>query len=179
MDSGEQSGSVISVENYRKYWGMLTESNDKGMVLIASSVIEDALTDIIKARLIKSPSAKDSLFAGEGSPLSTFSAKIEMAYRIGGINDINRNTLTVFRRLRNDFAHNAAITSLDSPAVADRVNAIFATQQNLIDAIQEVAKKSGKDSLSVRNKFIAFFAGEMMALCQLAVVMKKIESRYD
>lgn len=179
MDDWGLGKGVISVEKYKKYWGMLIESNDKGMVLIASSVIEDALTEIIKARLIDSLSVTDALFSGEGSPLSTFSAKVELAYRIGAINEIHRKTLTVFRRLRNDFAHNAEFVSLASPLVADRVNAIFATQQNVTDAIQQVAKDGGKDPLNVRQKFIAFFAGEMMALSQLPALMYKVEKQYE
>ncbi|WP_205275550.1 MltR family transcriptional regulator, partial [Morganella morganii] len=113
----QETGNLI-----KSYFSILRSESDKGAVLVASSVFEDALKDLITARIYPSKDKRDPLFSGEGAPLFSFGAKIEMAYRLGVLSDGVREQLTIFRRLRNEFAHNIDKHSFDDPAVKDRIN---------------------------------------------------------
>lgn len=167
---------VIDAELFKKYAIILSEESDKGAVLVASSVIEEALKELIQSRLLVSKSKNDLLFDGEGAPLSTFSSRIELAWRIGVINDVHRDTLTIFRRLRNEFAHDVQTNSISDPQVVDRLNAIFNVQKELVDAMNETASNSGVVSLTYRDKFNVFFAVEMMVLKRAYLCVDRLES---
>jgi hypothetical protein len=82
-----------------------TAESDRGAALIAGSVAENAITQILTIRLVPmSQDARDSLF-GFDAPLGTFSAKIRVAYAFGFIDAEIRDDLDRIREIRNCFAH--------------------------------------------------------------------------
>ena len=84
-------------------------------------MIENALETLLKSFLVPTDSADDSLFAGSYAPLSSFSAKIDMAYRVGLISSRFCRDLHLVRRIRNDFAHNVMSCSFEDATVLSRV----------------------------------------------------------
>jgi len=81
-----------------------TES-DRGAALIAGSIAENALDQILIVRFVPmSPPQRDALFE-YNAPLGTFSAKIKLAYAFGFIDKIIRDDFDRIREIRNVFAH--------------------------------------------------------------------------
>jgi hypothetical protein len=63
-------------------------------------------TRLLRTFLIPCNTSEDPLFDGANAPLSTFNARIEMAYRLGVIDATFSRNLHLVRKIRNDFAHN-------------------------------------------------------------------------
>lgn len=89
-------------------------SSDRSCVIVAATYLDDFLGYLFR-HFLSSPSKEkedSELFSGYG-PLSTFSSKIILSYRLGLISDYEFKTLQVIRRIRNAFAHELTTESLD------------------------------------------------------------------
>lgn len=101
-------------------------------MIVAASMMDELLRSLLIAKLVPVSSSTDELFDGANAPLGTFSARIEMAYRIGLISVRFARDLHLVRRIRNDFAHNIHGASFDDTRVRQRIaeldnsNGIFA-----------------------------------------------------
>ncbi len=86
---------------------LATTGHNRGDALAAVSVIDDALQDAIKSRLVALSSDQDrELFSdGVNGPLSTFSNKIKFGYALGLYGKLIRADLDSMRHIRNAFAH--------------------------------------------------------------------------
>ncbi len=126
-------------DNIAKYQPMdLQHESDRGAVLIVASVIEDALEKLISMKLIKFEAKgknKDKLFNDGNAPIGTFSAKIELSFRLGLITDKQKNMFNIFRRIRNDFAHSFANISLETSSINDSLMATFNSNPQLHDQV--------------------------------------------
>src|SRR5688572_7702181 len=80
--------------------------SDRAAVIISAAMLEDALETMLRSRLVPVAAQSDSLFDGAYAPISTFSAKIDVAFRFGLISGLFAKSLHLVRRVRNDFAHN-------------------------------------------------------------------------
>jgi len=95
--------------------------SDRACVILAATLLDAALETLLKACLSPSISGTDSLFDGSNAPLGTFSARIDLSYRLGLISPQLTRDLHLIRRIRNDFAHNVAGCSFDDTSVRDRI----------------------------------------------------------
>ena len=83
--------------------------SDRGCVLVGAALVERRLDDIFEHVFQRNKASKaiqKALFDSNG-PLSTFSAKIKLAYALGFIRKQTFEDLEAVRRIRNDFAHSA------------------------------------------------------------------------
>jgi len=135
-----------------EYVKQLREESERGAVIVSAALMDEALEELIKAKLVPSPEKKDELFIGAYAPLDNFSAKIDFAYRIGIIGFSIRASLHLLRKLRNDFAHSALQMSFDSSSVRDRIRELFKLNKELLDVLWDVAKKEN-------NPYIAEITG--------------------
>lgn len=121
--------------NYEK----ISTESDRGAILVASSLLEQSLESIIKDKLIGPVEGveKDPLFKGANPPLGTFSAKIEVAYRLKLIDEDQKKTLNTFRSLRNKFAHTVSVSKLLDPSVKDQLIAAIEHSPDLIKELSE------------------------------------------
>ncbi len=103
-----------------RYMEVLSKESDRGAVLVTVSMLEDALTELLRARLVQGKST-DKLLDGFNAPLGTFSAKIAAAHAIGVIPEEWRRELELLRNIRNKFAHNVTVT-LGDKQIMDRCN---------------------------------------------------------
>ncbi|MDD2734074.1 MAG: MltR family transcriptional regulator [Desulfuromonadaceae bacterium] len=97
----------------------LREESDRGCALFAAAYLDTALEALLKASFVEGRKAEGELFEGT-APLSSFSAKIKLAYFLGIISDQCRRDLDTIRKIRNDFAHDATIISFETRSIADR-----------------------------------------------------------
>lgn len=113
----------------------LENETDRGCVVLAIAWIEDELTKLLKAKCLPTHQKNDDEIFGVAGPVGTFSAKIDLAYRLGVIRQKTKKSLHLCRRLRNDFAHLTNRLSFAEPTVKDRVQEIFRFNEIVLDAI--------------------------------------------
>jgi DNA-binding MltR family transcriptional regulator len=88
-----------------KIFQEMKSDSARGAVAAMSSLLEEALAEAIKRKLV--PLGKEdlkALFEGDG-PLSTFSARIRMGYALGIYGGKARRDLNLIREIRNAFVH--------------------------------------------------------------------------
>lgn len=108
------------VESFEAFMTEFISESDRAAVVLGAARIDAALYDLLVAFLQPAPDANDSLLDGD-SPLATFSAKINLAYRLGLIDAQCSRALHLVRKIRNSFAHDVQGCSLTAGAHGDRV----------------------------------------------------------
>lgn len=113
---------LISVMNsVREFLIEMMEENDRSIVIVGAAYIDFLLRRLIEKSLLPRPhKGKDELL-DSGSPLSSFSSKIDLCYRLGVLDKEFSQLLHALRKIRNDFAHNLKGCDLNSPPNSDRV----------------------------------------------------------
>jgi DNA-binding MltR family transcriptional regulator len=93
-------------------------------------------------KLVANPSSVDCLFEGGNAPFSSFSSKIDVAYRLGAISNRLCRDLHLVRKIRNDFAHNIEGCHFSDQKVNNRVRELRNKFADLIDIYktEEAAK---------------------------------------
>lgn len=106
------------VEHWVKNLTILQEeleksSSDRSCVIVAAAYIDELLGYLFRYFLTSPSSEKEDkeLFPGYG-PLSSFSSKILLSYRLGLISNYEYRTLQIIRKIRNLFAHDISKDSL-------------------------------------------------------------------
>jgi DNA-binding MltR family transcriptional regulator len=99
----------------------LRGTSDRSCVITAASIIDHLLLELLRAKLVPNSSSQDSLFDGANSPLGTFSARIDLAYRVGLVSAQFARDLHLIRRMRNDLAHSIVGRTFSDPGLADQV----------------------------------------------------------
>jgi DNA-binding MltR family transcriptional regulator len=93
-------------------------SSDRSAAITAAAYFEEAIVRAIKKRFVPLSNTKRSdIFEGYG-PLSTLSAKIDIAYALGIYKKNTRVDLQRARKIRNFFAHEADKRSFDNEPIA-------------------------------------------------------------
>ena len=103
-----------------KFRDQFEKESDRAKVILSAAMLETALENLLKAQLAPSASSEDSLLEGAYAPISTFSAKIDLAHRLGLISTKFAKDLHLIRRIRNDFAHNVQSCDFEEVAVHSR-----------------------------------------------------------
>ena len=110
--------------------------SDRACVILAASLLDAAMLNILKNALVPNPSSSDSLFDGANAPISTFSSRIDLLYRIGIISANMNRDLHLVRKIRNQFAHNITGCDFNESSVRDRVS-LLANSSNYQDIPNE------------------------------------------
>src|SRR5438046_1098059 len=101
---------------------LLRESgSNRALVLMGGTRLDFELEETIKAKLAWNPEGQDNLFDPD-RPLGTFSAKINLAHRLGVIDGEFHSAVQIVRRIRNDFAHSIAHMRLQHIPHKDRID---------------------------------------------------------
>jgi len=107
------------------------KETDRGAVILAASLFDIQLESLLRTYLIAETSSSDQLFEGASGPLSNFSSKIILCYRLGLISKKFARDLNLIRRIRNEFAHNIHGCSFDHSSVVSRVNELVKSSEIL------------------------------------------------
>lgn len=128
--------------------GLINEG-DRATVILVAAKLDLILYRILQKHLIPIPGSKDELLDNDG-PLSTFSAKINMTYRLGLIDNLFSHSLHLIRKIRNAFAHEVEGCTLDSGAHRDRVRELIAPAESLefFKKLFDMFKKNNKFALT-------------------------------
>jgi DNA-binding MltR family transcriptional regulator len=108
-----------------KFWERLhleldTET-DRSISIVAGALIDEALKETLKARLIPAVKKDRCVLNGGNSPIGSFSSRIDLCYQLGLISGVMQRDLHIVRKLRNDFAHNPFDLSFESESVKNRI----------------------------------------------------------
>ncbi len=101
------------------------KESDRAAVILTASIFDNSLTDLLKNYFVSNASACDELFDGSNAPLSTFSAKIIIAHRLGIISSRFTRDLHLIRKIRNEFAHNIHECSFGDSRIRSRVLELY------------------------------------------------------
>lgn len=115
--------------NFNEIHESIKDESDRGAVLVAASMLEFSLKELLKKRLIVCGKNSDPLFDNNGA-ISTFSSKIELCYRLGLISLEQRNMYDIFRRIRNKFAHNPQKITLDNESINSQLLETYNSNPN-------------------------------------------------
>ncbi len=83
---------------------IITEST-RAKVILSACYLDEILFQLLSIILTPCESNEDPLFEGPTAPLGSFSAKIEIASRMGLLSNDVRASLHLIRKIRNCFAH--------------------------------------------------------------------------
>jgi hypothetical protein len=130
----EKEPSIFSKEVGRQsledFLDEFDKETDRAAVVLGAARLDNILYRLLKKALLPSANNRDELLEGEGAPVSTFSARIQLAYRLGLFDAQTAHLLHLIRKIRNDFAHETSSSSLESGPSADRVRELVMPFRN-------------------------------------------------
>lgn len=91
-------------EMFAKFLDEFQKESDRGAAMLAASMLDQKLKTILENYLINCKSTK-SLLEDAYSPISTFNARIQLAFSLGLIPEYEFNECEIIRKIRNVFAH--------------------------------------------------------------------------
>ena len=98
--------------------------SDRAAVILGAAKLDALLAQMLDRYLLPSLGSSDELLEGD-SPLSTFSSRINVSYRLGLITPDFAKSLHLVRRIRNSFAHEISGVSLSSGSHSDRLKSLL------------------------------------------------------
>ncbi len=120
--------------------------SDRAAAILVTCYLERYLKECIEFILVDDPSIEE-LFKGS-APLSTLSARIDMAFALGIITEEIRKNLNYIRKIRNIFAHHPTITSFADSRVRNLCSNFSiiekyedGTTRNVAEDVPELRKK--------------------------------------
>jgi hypothetical protein len=126
--SGSAKNTAIPTEDISAYYAFIDDfarESDRAAVVLGAAKLDQQLYRILQKVLLPNPGSTDELLDGD-SPLSTFSARTNLCYRLGLIDRDLSRALHLIRRIRNSFAHEISGVDLSSGAHRDRVTELIA-----------------------------------------------------
>jgi len=108
-----------------KYFDELSKEfrsdSDRATAVLIGAEIDNVLLNIMKKVLGKENKNSVDLF-GSMQPLSSFSSRIEMLFRLGIIDEEKHHDLHILRKIRNGFAHGRKGLKFNSPGILKLLN---------------------------------------------------------
>jgi mannitol operon repressor len=92
------------VELFSKFLKEFQSETDRGASILAGSMLDQKLKDILVDFLIECNQTND-LITGHNAPLATFSSRLNLAFSLGLISEYEFHDCNIIRKIRNDFAH--------------------------------------------------------------------------
>ncbi len=132
---------------FPEYIKQLEKESERGSVIVSAVLMDEALEELIKAKMAPSPKKDDELFVGAYAPLDSFNAKIDFAYRLGIIASSTRSSLHLLRKLRNDFAHSALHMSFETNSVQNRIRELFKLNKAFFDVLLDMIRKENNPNV--------------------------------
>ena len=111
------------VRSFTKLMDEVGSESVRGRVILVAAEIGDLLRQVIRRALLRCGAKEDDLLDGD-RPLSTLSARITVARRLGLIDDDFAAVLHLVRKVRNSFAHERSSASLTTGRTSDQVRSV-------------------------------------------------------
>ena len=106
--------------------------HDRAAVLICASLLDHALETAILSYFVQLDQNEHRDIFAEDGPLSTFSAKIRLAYALGIFGPNTKKDLVVIQSIRNAIAHSRSHLNFQSPEIVEACRHIsFAAKESV------------------------------------------------
>ncbi|SIO60682.1 hypothetical protein SAMN05444166_6485 [Singulisphaera sp. GP187] len=132
--------------NIYKMVATLDSESDRAVALIVTAWLDDALSEMIKSRLVKDKRVIDEVFRFD-SALGTFSSRIKLAYLMRRFSKTVYDNLQTIRTIRNGFAHSRENLQF--------VNVTISSSCEKLCLKEFKGYKRGKNDSDPRRAFIA------------------------
>lgn len=106
------------VRQLGEFLNSFNEESDRGAALVAASMLDDRLHEILMAFLAEVP-IKENLLSGFNAPLGTFAARTSVALALGLIQNNEYEEITIIRKIRNEYGHDWKPVSFETGVVAE------------------------------------------------------------
>ncbi|WP_459950065.1 MltR family transcriptional regulator [Denitratisoma sp. agr-D3] len=191
---------IANDDRYESLFNEMHSESDRGCILVGASVMDDLLLALIRKFLSRDSHVKkhavEPLFVGMG-PLSTFSARIRIAYCLGLIEKWEFEDLQRIRKIRNMAAHEYSSKSFEDPEIIKESSLLKAADQAVLwmkapvlptvtlnsGTGEEQSKRRSKERLRFSCS-VAFIAGridttliEMNAIPKWSLFFEKVLPR--
>jgi len=107
-------------EQWKEFLDEFQTESDRSCAVLGAAFLDEQLRSLLEAFIVDDPKRIAELFDGVGAPLSSFSAKIQMAYALGFVSPSELRDLELIRKVRNEFAHDLHGVIFATPSVASR-----------------------------------------------------------
>jgi DNA-binding MltR family transcriptional regulator len=105
------------VKQLHDFLAAFNAESDRGAALVAASMLDERLQEILSTFFVKSHEASD-LLAGFNAPLGTFSSRASAAFALGLVQKNEFKEITLIRKIRNEFGHGWEPMSFSSDRIA-------------------------------------------------------------
>jgi mannitol operon repressor len=99
------------------------KESGRGASMVAASRLDEVLLRVLSAFLIDESISSD-LIHGRNAPLGTFSSRIDAAYAMALIEELEYRELNLIRKIQNEFGHAWRDVGFDSAPVRDLCHAL-------------------------------------------------------
>ncbi|TDA49191.1 hypothetical protein [Burkholderia pyrrocinia] len=162
-----------------RLFNTLIHESERAIVVLGVAQIDSDLERLLKHVLHPNPKkGSDELF-GPSGPLGAFSARITLAYRMGIFDSDFVKTLNILRRIRNEFAHNAAEPNLNLEQHRNRIEEVAKWAERDKAYRRGMELGSFPDMPLLRKKFIAAVITVMLILRTGMLEMRKVDVGYQ
>jgi hypothetical protein len=108
--------SKYSMEGYNKFQAEWRNESDRAAIILAASYLYRYLGELLAAAFVDDKVSRQLL---KRNPLSSYAARIDLAFALGRIGDIARDQLHVLREMRNLCAHEDQSLTFESKEIKD------------------------------------------------------------
>ena len=130
------------------------DESDRAAVILVASLMDEALLSLLNTYFVPIAQSQDPLFDNATAPLSTFSAKIDTAHRVGLLSVNLCRDIHLVRKIRNSFAHDIHGCSFSNGSVRSRIDELY---KSVVGLDQE-------DDADPRRKFLYIACGILWSL---------------
>ena len=138
--------------------------SDRACAVLGGAVLDDRLKTLLVGYLIPPLVDKEDRLLGRSAPVESFSARIELAYRLALISEKVRRALDWTRDIRNEAAHSQEF-SFESDQIRDRV-------RNMFDALELRIRLPAK----LREELGSTTKGDFVASVMLLAMSLEVEA---
>ena len=103
---------------FGEFLDIFNKETDRGAALTAAAFLDQTLYEILKSFFLDVNESQE-LLEGGGAVLGTFSARINMCYCLGLIQENEYRELNIFRKIRNEFGHKWKNISFETQKIND------------------------------------------------------------
>jgi DNA-binding MltR family transcriptional regulator len=109
------------IKDFSAFLKEFQNETDRGAALVGAALLDQKLTDILRAFMVESKVANE-LLDGAIAPLGTFFARIKAAFALALIDEKELHECDLIRKVRNEFAHRAHGTTFADPKIKSLCN---------------------------------------------------------
>ncbi len=158
------------VEDFDQLINQFMEDSHRASVVLGAAKLDSLLGQLLSKYLIAHYTNEDPLLNRDG-PLSSFSSKIHIAYRLGLIDAEFAKALHLIRRIRNEFAHEVKDAQLNTSPHRELIRDLTFLFQHA--SLFDVVKRTYFSDIS--GPSANFFTALAILIMRLETIIIKVE----